>query len=117
MPSFDDALIDEDIMHTVERMQSAIEVGRLIRSREVISMKYPLLTVRLIDADQSVLDGYVKLQDYIKDELNCINLEFLQNEDSFIQYTVEPDNKLMGQAFKKKFDKAFKAALTKLTND
>jgi isoleucyl-tRNA synthetase len=51
IPSYDDALIDEDIMATVERMQSAIEVGRLIRSREVISMKYPLAKVRLVDAD------------------------------------------------------------------
>jgi len=51
VPSFDEALIDEDIIATVERMQSAIEVGRLIRSREVISMKYPLAKVRLIDAD------------------------------------------------------------------
>jgi len=117
VPNFDDALIDEDIMKTVERMQSAIEVGRLIRSHEVISMKYPLAKARLIDTDQNVLAGYVKLQDYIKDELNCIELEFIDNEDAYIQYTVEPDNKLMGQAFKKKFDKTFKAALTKLTND
>ena len=39
------------------------------------------------------------------------------NEDAYIQYTVEPDNKVMGQVFKKKFDKNFKAALTALTND
>lgn len=117
VPDFSDALIDEEIMATVERMQSAIEVGRLIRSREVISMKYPLAKVRLVNADQSVLAGYTRLQDYIKDELNCVELELAQNEDAYIQYTVEPDNKLMGQAFKKKFDKAFKAALTKLTND
>jgi len=53
----------------------------------------------------------------MKGEINCIELEFVSDEDSYIQYTVEADNKLMGQAFKKKFDKTFKAALAKLTND
>lgn len=61
IPNYDESLIDEDIMQTVERMQSAIEVGRLIRSREVISMKYPLAKLRLIDSDANVLAGYSKL--------------------------------------------------------
>ena len=117
VPEYSDDLIDEDIEATVERMQSAIEVGRLIRSHEIISMKYPLARVRLVDADQEVLAGYSKLQNYIKDELNCLELILDHNEDAFIQYTVEPDNKLMGQAFKKSFDKNFKKALTELTND
>ena len=64
-----------------------------------------------------MLDGYRKLQGYIKDEINCLELEFEPNEDQYVKYTVEPDNKLMGQAFKKKFDKTFKAALAALTND
>lgn len=84
VPEYSDELIDEEIEATVERMQSAIEVGRLIRSREIISMKYPLAKARLIDADQKVLDGYAKLQDYIKDELNCLEVELVQSEDSYI---------------------------------
>ena len=51
VPSYSDDLIDEDIEATVQRMQNSIEVGRLIRSRNVISMKYPLAKVKLIDAD------------------------------------------------------------------
>ena len=39
------------------------------------------------------------------------------NEDAYIQYTVEPDNKVMGQVFKKQFDKNFKSALSALTSD
>lgn len=117
MPGYSEELIDEEIETTVGRMQSAIEVGRLIRAKEVISMKYPLAKVRLVDADEKVLAGYVKLQDYIKDELNCVELFTDANEDAYIQYTVEPDNRAMGQVFKKQFDKKFKAALAALTND
>jgi len=98
-------------------MQSAIEVGRLCRSHAVISMKNPLAKVRLIDADVTVLAGYTKLQNYIKEELNCVELECESNEAIFIQYTVEADNRALGQVFKKKFDKNFKNALAKLTSD
>lgn len=80
-------------------------------------MKYPLAKVRLIDSDNEILAGYSKLEKYIKDELNCLELELVNNEDAYIYYTVEPDNKALGQAFKKNFDKNFKTALTKLTND
>lgn len=117
VPEYSEDLLSDEIEATVERMQSAIEVGRLIRSHKVISMKYPLARARLIDADQNILAGYEKLQNYIKDELNCLELVLDHNEDEYIQYTVEPDNKLMGQAFKKSFDKNFKKALTELTND
>jgi len=117
VPEYSEDLIDGEIEATVERMQSAIEVGRLIRSHEVISMKYPLAKVRLVDADQNILAGYTKLERYIKEELNCLELELTQDEDAYIQYTVEPDNKLLGQAFKKGFDKNFKLALTKLSNE
>ena len=106
-----------EIERTVERTQSAIEVGHLCPSRAVISMKYPLAKVRLVDSDNTVLDGYLRLQNYIKDELNCVELECDINEDQFIQYTVEADNRALGQAFKKKFDKNFKTALANLTND
>ena len=47
-------------------------------------MKYPLAKVRLVNADQSVLAGYTRLQDYIKDELNCVELELAENEDAYI---------------------------------
>ena len=84
IPTFDEDLIDLQIEQKVERMQSAIEVGRLCRSRAVISMKYPLAKVRLVDADQEVLAGYVELQSYIKDELNCQELECDHEEDRVI---------------------------------
>ena len=46
-----------------------------------------------------------------------MELECDVNEDQVIQYTVEADNRALGQAFKKKFDKNFKTALANLTND
>lgn len=51
MPEFEEALIDEQIESTVSNMQNAIETARLVRDKIKISMKYPLRTVKLVDAD------------------------------------------------------------------
>lgn len=97
-------------------MQSAIETGRLIRDRKNISLKTPFKTVKLIDLDQTALDDFLQVKNYIQDELNCLGIEVSQDEDEYIVYTCEADNKLMGQALKKQFDKKFKEKLAQLTS-
>jgi len=117
MPDFDPALINLEIEQTVKQMQNAIETGRLVRDTHKISMKYPLQRVKLINADQKVLDSYAQLGKYIKEELNCLELELSTQEDDFIVYQAEPENRAMGQAFGKKFDKNFKKAISELPSD
>lgn len=55
MPDFKEELIDEAVELKVSRMQSAIENGRLIRDRKVISLKTPLSAVVLVDQDKQAL--------------------------------------------------------------
>lgn len=117
MPNYDSKLINEKIEDTVKRMQNAIETGRLIRDKTMISMKYPLLRVCLIDADKEVLEGFKTVQKYIMEELNCLSIDFISNEDDYVVYKAQGENREMGQAFGKKFDKAAKAAIENLTSD
>jgi isoleucyl-tRNA synthetase len=56
-------------------MQSAIETGRLIRDRKNISLKTPLSSVTLIDADLTALKDFEEVQSYIMEELNCLELK------------------------------------------
>jgi isoleucyl-tRNA synthetase len=58
LPNYDEALLNEKTERNVKRMQQAIETGRLIRDTKKISMKYPLQSVTLVDADLEVLEGY-----------------------------------------------------------
>jgi isoleucyl-tRNA synthetase len=95
-------------------MQSVIENGRLIRERKTISLKIPLQSVTLIDQDEEALKDLKLVEVYILDELNCLELKTLFNEDDFVEYKCEPDHMLMGQALKKKFDKKFKMEILKL---
>ena len=117
LPNFDPSLINEQTEATVKRMQNAIETGRLIRDKTMISMKYPLKTVCLVDSDIQVLKGYELLEKYIKEELNCLELELKSTEDDFVVYKATADNREMGQAFGKKFDKAAKAAIENLSSE
>lgn len=101
LPDFKPELIDEAVELRVSRMQSAIENGRLIRDRKAISLKTPLSSVTLVDMDEQALNDLASVQDYIKDELNCLEVKTDKDEDKYVDYKCEPDNKEMGAALKK----------------
>jgi len=112
IPDFHKELINEDIEEIVSRMQSAIETGRTIRDEKKCSIKQALSKITLVDSNQQVLEGYKKVEKYIKDELNVMDIEYTTDEDKFLTYTADPDHRLCGQAFKKQFDKKAKEAIT-----
>ena len=97
-------------------MQSAIETGRLIRDRKNISLKTPLNSITLIDQDLVALGDFEAVKSYIMDELNCLELKTESNEDAFVVYKCEPDNKLIGQALKKAYNKKMKKEIASLTS-
>lgn len=117
MPAFDPELINTEIEETVKKMQNAIETGRLVRDTNKISMKYPLSRVCLVNADKKTLEDYKQLSKYIAEELNCLDIELIENEDDYVVYKAEGENRSMGKAFGKKFDKKVKQAIMELPSD
>lgn len=95
-------------------MQAAIVTGRLIRDRVNISLKTPLSRVVLVDCDPQVLADYRAVEHYILDELNCMELVTEQEEDKFVDYKCEPDNKEIGSVLKKAYDKKLKQEISSL---
>ena len=55
-------------------MQAVIELGRVVRDRKTMPVKYPLPEIVVINKDQQVLDDVSSLRDYILDELNVKKL-------------------------------------------
>ena len=55
-------------------MQSVIELGRVVRDRKTMPVKYPLPELVVIHKDQECLDDVTQLQAYILDELNVKKL-------------------------------------------
>jgi len=89
-------------------MQSAIVNGRLVRDRTNLSLKYPLASVTLVDNDAQALKDFEEVKYYIMEELNVIELKTAENEDDYINYKCEPDNREIGSVLKKSYDKKLK---------
>jgi isoleucyl-tRNA synthetase len=72
IPNYNESLLNESIEVMVERMQSAIELGRKIRDQKNKSIKTPLSKVTIVHADKLAGEHLQTLSSYIKDELNCL---------------------------------------------
>jgi hypothetical protein len=79
-------------------------------------LKTPLASVTLIDMDPVALKDFAEVEFYIKEELNCLELLTESNEDLYIQYKCEPDNKEIGSVLKKAYDKKMKAEIANLSS-
>jgi isoleucyl-tRNA synthetase len=108
IPDVNENLFDDEVEKRVARMISAIENGRLIRERKNISLKTPLSQITIVDGHPDAQADFKAVEYYILDELNIMELNVEANEDEYVTYRCEPDNKLIGQALKKDFNKDFK---------
>lgn len=89
--------IDVTIERKVNNMQRVIELGRVIRDRKTLPLKYPLAKVVVISRDDCVAQDVDELADYIKLELNVMEVETTDNKDKFgVKIKAQPDIKLLG---------------------
>lgn len=116
IPDHDEALLDEKVEKRFARMQSAIENGRLIRDRKNLSLKRPLKCVVLVDNDVEALEDFQQVSSYITEELNCLELKTEQNEDEYVEYKCTPENRVMGSALGKGFNKQLKKDIANLSS-
>jgi len=58
IPEYNEKLLNDSIEKRFERMQSAIENGRLIREKKNINLKTPLREVVLVDQDPLALKDF-----------------------------------------------------------
>ncbi|CAD7925829.1 unnamed protein product [Amoebophrya sp. A120] len=78
-PRFNPRLINEEIEKSVKLMQNLIETARQLRARKKIGVKTPLKSMRVIVDDEKEGDvaQLLELQEYIKDEVNVMELTVL----------------------------------------
>lgn len=97
-------LIDEDIERAVGRMQAVIDLGRVLRDRKTMPLKYPLPEVVVINKDQQCLDDIKSLEKYIKEELNVRSVTLSGDKASYgVTLRAEPDHKTLGLRLKGAF--------------
>lgn len=94
---------DEKILFEMRQFISVIKKGRTVRtnSKDHKSTKVPLKYGLIGSFDDKVLDFLRTTQNYIKEELNIINLEF-ENVRDKVEFEIKINNKL-GKVYGKEF--------------
>merc|ERR1719481_2480556 len=90
LPTAREDLIYEDVERAVARMQSVIDLGRGLRDRKTMPIKYPLPEVVVIHKDQQCLDDIRSLEKYILEKL-VIQGHDIVAEDIRIMYSFAGD--------------------------
>jgi isoleucyl-tRNA synthetase len=97
-------LIDDNIERAVSRMQAVIELGRVLRDRKTMPLKYPLPELVVIHQDKEYLEDVESLQSYVLDELNIKHLTLSSEKADYnVTLRAEPDHKTLGFRLKSAF--------------
>ncbi|XP_066527531.1 isoleucine--tRNA ligase, cytoplasmic [Hoplias malabaricus] len=117
LPQVRESLIDKRIESAVSQMQSVIELGRVIRDRKTLPVKYPLREVVVIHQDPEALRDIQSLQKYILEELNVRQLTLSTDKDKYgIRLRAEPDHMVLGKRLKGAF-KSVTASIKELKSE
>uniref|UniRef100_A0A8V1ADD0 Isoleucine--tRNA ligase, cytoplasmic n=1 Tax=Gallus gallus TaxID=9031 RepID=A0A8V1ADD0_CHICK len=117
LPPVREDLIDRKIESAVSCLQSVIELGRVIRDRKTIPVKYPLKEVVVIHQDPEALENIRSLEKYILEELNVRQVTLSTNKDKYgVRLRAEPDHMVLGKRLKGAF-KPVMAAIKELKSE
>lgn len=117
IPESNSKLIDEKIEKAVSYMQTVIELGRVIRDRKTIPVKYPLPEIVVIHQDAEILKEIKSLELYILEELNVKELTITTDKEKYgVKLKAEPDHKILGARLKGEF-KSVTQAIKELSDE
>merc|ERR1711963_211658 len=104
LPQAREDLIYEDVERAVARMQAIVDLGRGLRDRKTMPIKYPLPEVVVIHKDQQCLDDIRSLEKFILEELNVRSVTLSSDKASYgVTLRAEPDHKPLGFRLKGDF--------------
>lgn len=104
LPNACPELVDLNIERAVQRMQSTIELGRVLRDRKTIPIKYPLPELVIIHQDPEYLTDILSLEKYIIEEMNVRKITVSSDKVKYgVTLRAEPDHKTLGARLKGDF--------------
>jgi isoleucyl-tRNA synthetase len=106
-------IIDENLEKSVALMNRVILIVRNIREKKNIKVKIPLKRLSIIHRDQNLLDMLKNLENYLREELNVREIQYLTREDDFVELTAKANGASLGKRLGKKFG-AVAGQITKL---
>lgn len=116
MPKANRAYIQTAVETAVSRLQSVVELGRVMRDRKTIPTKYPVPEVVVIHKNEQYLRDIRTLEAFILGELNARQLTVCADKAQYgVKMRAEPDHKTLGLRLKGDF-KTVMAAIKQLTD-
>ena len=91
IPEYEEHLLDDKIEEIMNNMISVIELGRKLREKNKIMLKKPIAKFSVINYDKKFLDNLKIVENYIVDELNANEIEYIEDESKYIKLTCKPN--------------------------
>lgn len=103
IPEFNPALVDTNLVSTIERTQRIIVCARNIRDKAKIPVKQGVKSAKIVCLDQKTLDDLKEVEQYLVEEINVDTIEYSTDYKTFMKYKLEPNHKLLGEKFKTEY--------------
>ncbi len=110
-PVANEGLISSDLEESVSLIERVILIVRNMREKKNIKVKVPLKKLTVIHRNAALLDRLKTLESYVKEELNIKNVEYLTNEDDFVELSAKANGAALGKRLGKKFGEINKAIM------
>ncbi|MDG6228552.1 MAG: isoleucine--tRNA ligase [Candidatus Thermoplasmatota archaeon] len=100
-PLVNDTMIDEKLERGMQRIRDLVEVGRALRSKIGIKVRYPLASATIVceKETEASLKGLIGL---LMEELNVKEVLFQRTTDMFMDKLVKPNFAVLGPRLKEK---------------
>lgn len=107
------SLLKPDLEKAVLMMETLVTLGRNQREKMGIKGKIPLLQMRVIHRDLSLLQSLKRFEHYFKNELNIREIIYDHHESQFIRITAKANFPVLGKRLGSKM-KSIASAIQKL---
>jgi isoleucyl-tRNA synthetase len=91
IPKHDESLQNQSIEDIMNNFISTIELGRKIREIKKIPLKMPIKKIQVISFDTNFLENLQSVENYVMDELNINEIEYLSDEEKYINLKCKPN--------------------------
>lgn len=106
-PTCNESLIDTVLEAEMQNVIDVVSLGRAARNDCQIKIRQPLGKMYVPASLQNTLE---KMFELVQEEVNIHRIEYVREEDDFVQYELKPDFKVMGPKYGKQM-KTIAAAL------
>ncbi|KAB0804322.1 hypothetical protein PPYR_01292 [Photinus pyralis] len=115
-PKYLGMYLKSDTERSVSRMQEVVEMGRTLRDKKSLPLKYPLPELIIIPQSEVYVNDIRSLQSYISTEMNVRTITISRDKAKYgIGLQAKPDYKALGTKYKSEY-KAISKAIESLTD-